>query len=210
MMKKTLLTSLVGLSSLFLSQAALADASIELKAKLSEMTTFKASFNQKVTDEQGEVLQTGSGNLALAQPLKIHWQQQEPDSTMLVSDGHRAYYYDEFAEQVTIMASVNLIETTPFVLLTTNAKTQWEKYQVSKTKDNYKIIPKSTTDSQVESLELQFNTDKQLSKILVVDLSGQLTEFKFSDINLNSTLDSKMFNFTIPEHVVIDDQTQSE
>jgi outer membrane lipoprotein carrier protein len=96
------------------------------------------------------------------------------------------------------------------VLLTTSAKTQWEKYQVSKTNDNYKIIPKSTTDSQVESLELQFNTDKQLSKILVVDLSGQLTEFKFSDIKLNGTLDSTLFKFTIPEHVVIDDQTQSE
>ena len=85
-----------------------------------------------------------------------------------------------------------------------------EKYGLGLILNNYKIIPKSTTDSQVESLELQFNTDKQLSKILVVDLSGQLTEFKFSDINLNSTLDSKLFNFTIPEHVVIDDQTQSE
>jgi outer membrane lipoprotein carrier protein len=210
MMKKTLLTGMLGLSTLFLSHAAFADAVSELKSKLSEMTTFKANFQQKVTDEQGEILQTGAGSLALAQPLKIHWQQKEPDQTMLVSDGRRAYYYDEFAEQVTIMASLNLIETTPFVLLTTDSKAQWDKYQVTKIAQNYKITPQVSTESQVESLELHFNGENQLAKILVVDLSGQLTEFNFSSIKLNDTLDNNLFSFTIPEHVVIDDQTQGE
>jgi len=210
MIKKTTLLSIFGVATLVLSHNVFANPASELKAKLAQMSTFKATFQQAVKDQQGEILQTGKGNLALAQPLKIYWQQQEPDETMLVSDGKRAYYYDEFAEQVTIMASLNLIDTTPFVLLTTDSKLQWDKYKVTKVKHSFKITPQIKTDSQVESLELQFNPQEQLSKILVVDLSGQLTEFNFSNIKLNERLEDNLFSFTIPEHVVIDDQTQGE
>ncbi|KAF7771237.1 outer membrane lipoprotein carrier protein [Pseudoalteromonas citrea] len=193
-----------------LSSQAWASAADDLKAKLALMNSFEAKFSQQVKDEQGELLQSGQGNIALSHPLKIRWEQVSPDETLFVSDGEKTFYFDAFSEQVTVMKTSGLIDTTPFILLTTRDTAQWEKYQISNIEHGYRITPKEGIDSQVEILDIAFNKAQNLSAIKVTDLSGQVSSFTFEDSRINPSLASSLFTFEIPEGVVVDDQTQGE
>ncbi|MBQ4838591.1 MULTISPECIES: outer membrane lipoprotein chaperone LolA [Pseudoalteromonas] len=209
-MKFKTIALVLGLSCGFVSQS-FANEAESLKLKLRSLNTFEASFTQKVKDEEGTLLQDGTGNIALKYPSKIRWQQLEPDETLLVSDGNKTFYFDSFAEQVTVMNTAGLIDTTPFILLTTQDKAQWEKYDVSKTTVGYRISPKPNVESQVELLDIVFaSAGVAIDSLSIKDASGQTSTFKFSNAKTNIELDDKSFTFKIPHGVVIDDQTASE
>ncbi|WP_440053050.1 outer membrane lipoprotein chaperone LolA [Pseudoalteromonas sp. T1lg65] len=212
-MKKILTTVALAVSTVTFTTDVQAEQSAmdQLKQTLAKMTSFQGKFEQVVKDEQGNVLQQGAGQITLAQPLKIRWQQEMPDETLFVSEGKTTYYYDAFAEQVTIMDTNKLIDTTPFVLLTTQDMTQWNKYQVTLNTTTYEITPNETVESQVEKLTLEFNkSGDSLAKLSVIDVSGQLSSFTFKNTKVNETISDTTFQFTVPEGVVVDDQTQSD
>lgn len=198
------------LMGLVLSAQAWANPADDLKTKLITMNSFQAQFTQQVRDEQGTVLQAGAGNIALAQPMKIRWQQTDPDDTLFVSDGIKTYYYDTFSEQVTVMKTSGLIDTTPFILLTTRDEAKWSKYQIEKTSVGYDITPNIGVESQVEVLSIEFAKDNNLKVVSVKDVSGQVSRFEFKDQQMNTALAPSLFTFTVPEGVLIDDQTQGE
>jgi len=164
-----------------------------------------------VTDSQGEAIMQGEGNIALQQPMMIRWQQQSPDDTLFVSNGDKTYYFDSFAEQVTIMNTHSLIDSTPFVLLTSKDPEQWAKYQVVATEAGFSVTPNKGVESQVEKLDISFNAKEQgLASLTVLDTSGQQSLFTFKDAKVNEALAAQTFEFTIPEGVEVDDQSQGD
>ena len=208
MKKIKVLTLIVGC---LLSSQSRADDSQALQQQLGAINSFKAQFIQKVTDAQGEAIMQGEGNIALQQPMMIRWQQQSPDETLFVSNGEKTYYFDSFAEQVTIMNTHSLIDSTPFVLLTSKDPEQWAKYQVLATDTGFSVTPNKGIESQVEQLDIAFSDDKQaLSSLTVMDTSGQQSLFTFKDAQVNQPLATTTFEFIIPEGVEVDDQSQGE
>ncbi|SFD46798.1 outer membrane lipoprotein chaperone LolA [Pseudoalteromonas denitrificans] len=181
----------------------------QLRSQLNLLTSFTASFEQVVKDEQGEILQKGKGNIALQQPNKINWQQTEPDETLLVSNGVKTYYFDSFAEQVSIFNSNKLIQSTPFILLTSNDEKLWQKYTVTLANNAYTVTPKSLDNAQVSALVIYFKNDKGLEKLEIKDVSGQTSYFDFSNSKVNQKIDDDTFKFVIPAGVEIDDQTSN-
>lgn len=182
-----------------------------LQQKLQSIKSFKAAFSQNVTDGQGESIMQGKGDIALQQPMMIRWQQTNPDDTLFVSNGDKTYYFDSFAEQVTIMNTHSLIDSTPFVLLTSKDPAQWQKYQVTATDNGYSVTPNKGVESQVEQLDIVFAAKQQgLAKLMVKDSSGQSSLFIFSNPVVNEKLPSSTFEFTIPEGVEVDDQSQGK
>lgn len=197
--------------SCVLSTTAIASDSQALQDKLAELKSFQAQFVQQVNDDQGESIMQGKGNIALQQPMMIRWQQASPDDTLFISNGDKTYYFDSFAEQVTIMNTNSLIDSTPFVLLTSKDPAQWQKYQVKATEAGFSVTPNKGIESQVEQLDIVFAQDQTgLEKLLVKDSSGQSSTFTFSDTKVNEQLANETFEFTIPENVEIDDQSQGE
>jgi outer membrane lipoprotein carrier protein len=193
-----------------LAAPSFADDSQALQDQLATLTSFKAQFVQQVTDKQGQAVMQGEGTLALQQPMMIRWQQTNPDDTLFVSNGDKTYYFDSFAEQVTIMNTHSLIDSTPFVLLTSKDPAQWQKYAVLATSNGFSVTPNEGVESQVEQLDITFSAnDKGLAKLVVTDSSGQLSTFSFSDAEVNMPLPSTTFEFTPPEGVEIDDQSHS-
>ncbi|TGV20814.1 outer membrane lipoprotein chaperone LolA [Pseudoalteromonas sp. MEBiC 03607] len=194
-----------------LSGQSFADDSEALQQQLAAIKSFKAEFSQQVTDSQGEAIMQGEGNIALQQPMMIRWQQQSPDDTLFVSNGDKTYYFDSFAEQVTIMNTHSLIDSTPFVLLTSKDPEQWAKYQVVATEAGFSVTPNKGVESQVEKLDISFNAKEQgLASLTVLDTSGQQSLFTFKDAKVNEALAAQTFEFTIPEGVEVDDQSQGD
>ena len=194
-----------------LSGQSFADDSEALQQQLAAIKSFKAEFSQQVTDSQGEAIMQGEGNIALQQPMMIRWQQTNPDDTLFVSNGDKTYYFDSFAEQVTIMDTHSLIDSTPFVLLTSKDPAQWEKYSVQATDSGFSVTPNKGVESQVEQLDITFAGNEQgLAKLVVTDNSGQLSSFSFNNAQVNTSLDTSTFEFTPPEGVEIDDQSNGE
>ncbi len=207
---KKLSSLLIVLGSL-VAMPSFADDSQALQDKLSTLKSFKAQFKQNVTDGEGQLVMQGQGNIALQQPLMIRWQQTNPDDTLFVSNGDKTYYFDSFAEQVTIMKTSGLIDSTPFILLTSKDPSQWEKYSVLATDLGFSITPNKGVESQVEQLDITFADNEQgLAKLVVKDNSGQLSAFTFSNAQVNTELDKTTFEFTPPAGVEIDDQSNGE
>ena len=194
-----------------LSGQSFADDSEALQQQLAAIKSFKAEFSQQVTDSQGEAIMQGEGNIALQQPMMIRWQQQSPDDTLFVSNGDKTYYFDSFAEQVTIMNTHSLIDSTPFVSLSSKDPEQWAKYQVVATDAGFSVTPNKGVESQVEKLDISFNAKEQgLASLTVLDTSGQQSLFTFKDAKVNEALATQTFEFTIPEGVEVDDQSQGD
>jgi len=177
----------------------------QLRSQLNLLNSFTAKFEQVVKDDQGDVLQSGQGEIALQQPNKISWQQ---DDTLLISDGDKTYYFDSFAEQVSIFKSEKLIQSTPFILLTSNDENLWQQYTVKMNKGAYTVSPKSLDNAQVSALVIRFSDkNKGLKGLEIKDVSGQTSYFNFSKANVNPELKAEMFKFEIPAGVEVDDQT---
>ena len=194
-----------------LAAPSFADDSQALQDRLATLKSFKAQFAQQVTDKEGQAVMQGEGTIALQQPMMIRWQQTNPDDTLFVSNGDKTYYFDSFAEQVTIMKTSSLIDSTPFVLLTSKDPAQWEKYSVLATNTGFSVTPNKGVESQVEQLDIAFADNEQgLAKLVVTDNSGQLSSFTFNDAQVNTPLDKSTFEFTPPEGVEIDDQSNGE
>jgi outer membrane lipoprotein carrier protein len=190
-------------ASVFASDSA-TDDSQALQDKLAGLKSFQAQFAQQVNDDQGQSIMQGEGTIALQQPMMIRWQQASPDDTLFVSNGDKTYYFDSFAEQVTIMNTHSLIDSTPFVLLTS-------KDPAHATDTGFSVTPNKGVESQVEQLDIVFAADKVgLASLLVKDSSGQSSTFTFSDTKVNQSLATSTFEFSIPEGVEIDDQSQGE
>ncbi|ETJ47216.1 outer membrane lipoprotein chaperone LolA [Pseudoalteromonas agarivorans] len=208
-MKK--LNSLLLVLGSLIATPSFADDSQALQDKLATLKSFKAQFSQNVTDPQGQAVMQGEGTIALKQPMMIRWQQTNPDDTLFVSNGDKTYYFDSFAEQVTIMDTHSLIDSTPFVLLTSKDPAQWEKYSVQATNSGFSVTPNKGVESQVEQLDITFAGNEQgLAKLVVTDNSGQLSSFSFNNAQVNTALDTSTFEFTPPEGVEIDDQSNGE
>ncbi|ATC82129.1 MULTISPECIES: outer membrane lipoprotein chaperone LolA [Pseudoalteromonas] len=208
-MKK--LNSLLLVLGSLIATPSFADDSQALQDKLATLKSFKAQFSQNVTDPQGQAVMQGEGTIALKQPMMIRWQQTNPDDTLFVSNGDKTYYFDSFAEQVTIMDTHSLIDSTPFVLLTSKDPAQWEKYSVQATDSGFSVTPNKGVESQVEQLDITFAGNEQgLAKLVVTDNSGQLSSFSFNNAQVNTALDTSTFEFTPPEGVEIDDQSNGE
>ena len=194
-----------------LAAPSFADDSQALQDRLATLKSFKAQFAQQVTDKEGQAVMQGEGTIALQQPMMIRWQQTNPDDTLFVSNGDKTYYFDSFAEQVTIMKTSSLIDSTPFVLLTSKDPAQWEKYSVLATNTGFSVTPNKGVESQVEQLDIAFAGNEQgLAKLVVTDNSGQLSSFTFNNAQVNTPLDKSTFEFTPPEGVEIDDQSNGE
>lgn len=180
-----------------------------LKALIAQYDDMTANFSFTVVDEDKHTLQQGAGFFQLKKPSKLKWQQQTPDNTLLVSNGDKTYFYDDFAEQVTILNSSELIKNTPFILLTTDNDALWQNYNVEKTTTGFLLTPVESLKQQIERLALTFNNE-QLVGMAISDVSGQTSVYQFNNTKVNQKLDDVLFNFTIPDGVMVDDQSQSE
>ncbi|WP_273022602.1 outer membrane lipoprotein chaperone LolA [Rheinheimera sp.] len=202
MLRKVFAVVLMSVSVSALAQS----AEEQLQRKLATIKTFSASFEQQVTDAQHQLLQQGKGLLMIKQPARFRFETTEPEPNLFIGDGATLWFYNEPLEQLTIYDAQNEVNRTPFVLLTSTKPELWQQYDVTRQGEQF-VIRSKAADSPVKQLTLSFS-GSALSKMQVLDMNQQLSEFNFTLVQLNIALEDSLFRFEPPEHTDIDDQRQ--
>ena len=178
----------------------------ELMTKLKGIDQFSALFDQVIVDNQGNVLQQGSGDLSVKRPNLVRWNTVEPDESLIVSDGKSIFLFDPFIEQVTAYKLDGAIANTPILLITSDSLTLWDQYSVQRLSASQYLITANNQESRIKSLEISFNNKNELSGFTFLDVTGQLSKISLKNTDFSSIIESSIFNFTVPEGVLLDDQ----
>jgi outer membrane lipoprotein carrier protein len=173
---------------------------------LAKINTLQATFTQVVNDSEGKPLQSSSGNLILQQPDRVYWQVLVPDETLLIANGERVFYVDEFVEQVSIFSQKDMISNNPLMLLTSSDDEVWEQFSVVQQNLAYVVTP-INNEGQITQLTLRFIQD-ELTQFTLLDNQGQVSQFTLNGTVLNMPLPINQFSYAIPEGFSVDDQTQ--
>jgi outer membrane lipoprotein carrier protein len=178
-----------------------------LMTRLSGFNHFSATFSQQVIDEEKNTLQEGQGKFAVKKPNLVYWETQQPEESLIVSDGQTLWFFDPFIEQATAYRVDASVANTPILLLTSSDEALWQKYSVTQTSSNNFLIHSNDINSRVKTLELNFLADSaELESFSILDSTGQLSLIKLGDVIINAEIASNLFEFTLPEGVYLDDQ----
>lgn len=178
-----------------------------LMSRLSGFDHFSAKFSQQVIDEENNILQEGQGNLSVKKPNLVYWKTEQPEESVIVSDGKTLWFFDPFIEQATAYRVDASVANTPILLLTSSDETLWAKYSVTQTSGDNFLIHANDINSRVKTLELNFLADSSvLESFSILDSTGQLSLIKLKDLAINEEIVPSLFQFIIPEGVYLDDQ----
>ncbi|MDR7341786.1 outer membrane lipoprotein carrier protein [Pantoea alhagi] len=203
-MKKLVLAC--GLLSALTSAGALADASSELQQRLDKVSSFHASFNQKVTDTSGSNVQEGEGELWVKRPNLFNWHMTAPDESVIISDGKTLWFYNPFVEQVSATWLNSATSNTPFMLIARNQGSDWKQYNVKQQGDNFELTPK-TDAGNLKQFVINVSGNGTINQFSAIEQDGQRSSYVLKSQN-NGPVSADKFTFTPPKGVTVDDQRQ--
>ena len=178
-------------------------ASEKLTVFVKTVVTFKADFEQTITDSKGRILEQAQGQFMLERPGRFRWDYQQPYPQHIIADGEHIWFYDVDLEQVTVKSQKEALTSTPASLLSGELLPE-EKYHVNDlpAKDGLvwvELIPKES-ESNFQTVILAFEGNK-LKQMLMKDSFDQQTKLVFKRAVENIAFSDDEFNFTPPDGV---------
>jgi outer membrane lipoprotein carrier protein len=176
-------------------------ASLErFQAYLKSTQSASASFEQKVFDKNGKLVQESRGSFVLQRPGKFRWSYAKPHPQVIVGDGERVWIHDPDLNQVTVRKLSRAIGSTPAALLAGSTDIEqafeladagekggleWLEARPREKEAGFERIRLGLSANGVEAMEL-------------VDHFGQTTLLRFTDVVRNPRVDANTFRFTPP------------
>jgi outer membrane lipoprotein carrier protein len=153
---------------------------------------------------------TESGTLWLKKPGKMRWEYRSPRDKLFLSDGKDAWFYlpgDKQARKTPVRKLEDLRSPLGFLL----GKTRLEKELqglgfapdiVPVTPGNMVLrgVPQNMA-GRVNEVLLEITPDNRISRILIDEVDGSTTEYRFSEQKENVGIGDERFRFTPPPGV---------
>ena len=161
----------------------------------------QASFEQKVYDKAGKLVQSASGTFSFQRPGRFRWTYAKPNPQLIVGDGTKVWIWDEDLNQVTVRRLSRAIGTTPAALLAGAADvTQAFAMQDLGARDGLEWLEAKPRDKEAgfERIRLGLGT-AGVEAMELVDPFGQTTVLRFSNLVRNPKLEADAFRFTPPK-----------
>ena len=201
---KKIRQKLTALSLFAMASMAWANADIELQNRLNKVSVLSADFAQTVMSANGSNVQQGNGKLRIKRPNLFRMDTKSPQETQIIADGKTLWFYDPFVEQVTANWVKDAVNNTPFVLLTSNAKSHWAQYTVEQKDDRFVLKPKAK-NSNIKQFDIRIDPNGVLKGFSTIEKDGQSNQYILRNIT-NQNLDGSLFKFTVPKGIELDDQ----
>ncbi len=180
-----------------------ADARAALDAFARGLSTLEGRFEQRVTDANGNPVETSNGIIAVRAPRQFRWEYEAPFPQLIVADGDNVWIFDPDLDQVTVRAQALEEARSPLTVLTDLGQLD-EDYRVSGLPDSeglswLRLEPKSS-EAPFRHCDLGFD-DGGFARMVLVDQLGQRNEIAFRDWRRNAALDAALFRFVPPAGV---------
>ena len=173
----------------------------QLRSFLTQTTSARGEFVQRVSARGGSAQPVSSGTFVFQRPGKFRWSYVKPYEQLIVADGTRLVLYDKDLNQVTVRKLGAALPSSPASILF--GSNDFEKeFEVSDAgaRDGLEWVqarPRAK-DSTFERIEIGFR-DGLPQAMRLADNFGQVTQLTFSKVERNPKLDPAAFTFTPPK-----------
>jgi outer membrane lipoprotein carrier protein len=157
---------------------------------------------------------TESGTLWLKKPGKMRWEYRSPREKLFLSDGKDAWFYVPGERQVRRTAVKKLDDLrSPLAFLLGKTKLEKELQALSLASDVPPLvtgdlvlrgIPKSLA-ARVNQVLLEITPEHWISRILIEEVDGSVTEYRFTNQRENVVVPDLQFRFVVPDGVEVID-----
>jgi len=157
---------------------------------------------------------TESGTLWLKKPGKMRWEYRSPRDKLFLSDGKDAWFYVPGERQVRRTAVKKLDDLrSPLAFLLGKTKLEKELQGLSLAPDVTLLaagdvvlrgVPKSLAD-RVSQVLLEITPEHWIRRIMIEEVDGSVTEYRFSNYRQNVDLPDQRFQFVVPDRVEVID-----
>jgi outer membrane lipoprotein carrier protein len=144
------------------------------------------------------------GKVAIKRPGRMRWEYQEPEEKLFISDGETFYFYVPEDKQVIVQeqdAQRSLAARLLFGqggLLDEFEATLDEPFEEGV--ERVRLVPRAE-DAELERAFVEVDPSGLVRSILLEDLQGNRTRFRFEDLKENTGLKDELFRFEIPRGV---------
>ncbi|MEK9771073.1 MAG: outer membrane lipoprotein chaperone LolA [Nitrosomonadales bacterium] len=185
----------------FICLNSFADNVEDLNLKLKKFTSFEATFTQSVYDEDNDLIQEGFGKLNFKKPNLFKWVYLEPHKNQIISDGDLVYIYDPDLSQV-IISNINKVNTvTPATIFAQDNLNDFYTVQLIKINNqNWYRCKAKNLENNFQQIDIAFNKQDIIDEMKIIDGMKNLIKVKYSNVNLNRSIDDAYFLFNIPEN----------
>jgi outer membrane lipoprotein carrier protein len=203
---------LIGVSSVAVFAAELPGAVPDVHAlahavdeHYNHLRTLEAEFTEVYRGSGIE--RTEAGTLWLKKPGKMRWEYRSPREKLFVSDGHDAWFYvpdDRQARRTPVKKLDDL--RSPLAFLLGKTKLEKELRGLSLAPDVPPLepgevvlrgVPQALAD-RVSEILLEITPEHQISRIVINEVDGSVTEYQFSAQKENVQISDRRFEFTPP------------
>ncbi|MGQ0654031.1 MAG: outer membrane lipoprotein chaperone LolA [Betaproteobacteria bacterium] len=185
----------------FASFGASAAALEQFRAFVAGTQSARASFEQKVYDRSGKMVQDAKGSFVFQRPGRFRWVYAKPVDQVIVGDGERVWIYDRGLNQVTVRKLATALGSTPAALLA-GASGVEKAFEISDAgaKDGIEWIEAKPREREAgfDRVRIGFGEDG-LRAMELTDHFGQTTRLQFSNVVRNPKVDANEFRFDPPK-----------
>jgi outer membrane lipoprotein carrier protein len=180
--------------------------------RYNHLHTLQAEFTEVYRGAGME--RTESGTLWLKKPGKMRWEYRSPRDKLFLSDGKDAWFYVPGERQVQRTAVKKLDDLrSPLAFLLGKTKLEKELQGLSLAPDVTPLaagdvvlrgVPKSLAD-RVSQVLLEITPEHWIGRILIEEVDGSVTEYRFSSYRENVDVPDPRFQFAVPDGVEVID-----
>jgi outer membrane lipoprotein carrier protein len=155
---------------------------------------------------------TESGTLWLKKPGKMRWEYRSPKEKLFLGDGKDAWFYVPGDQQArrTPMRKLDDLQS-PLAFMLGKTKLEKELRGLSIASDAVSLTPSDVVlrgaptvlAERVSQVLLEITPEKQISRIVIEERDGSVTEYRFSEQSENVEVGDQLFHFAPPPGVEI-------
>jgi outer membrane lipoprotein carrier protein len=173
----------------------------QLRSFLTQTTSARGEFVQRVSRGSGAAVQETSGRFVFQRPGRFRWTYERPYEQLIVADGQRLTIFDRDLNQATVRKLQTSLPSSPASILFGSNDFERE-FEVSDAgiRDGLEWIAAKprAKDTPFERIEIGFR-DGLPGAMLLIDSFGQTTRLAFAKVERNPKLDAETFRFTPPK-----------
>jgi outer membrane lipoprotein carrier protein len=179
------------------------------------LKNFKTEFIE--TYEGPGISRTESGTLWMKKPGRMRWEYRQPRQKLFLTDSHTAYFYVSGDRQAKKTSLKNLDDIrSPLRFLLGKTKLEKELVGLALAPDVAPIqpgavvlrgVPKGMKD-RISSVLLEISPARQITRIVIYEVDGATTDFRFSNVEENILVQESLFRFSAPPGVEVIEDSQ--